>query len=84
LSQKKIIKEIDNKFTCFAICVIIEKGIFITGGESHDINVFRTDDYNCIQTFKEAHNDNIYGITQLKNGKIVSYSGDSKIKIWSI
>ena len=84
LSQKKIIKEIDNKFTCFAICVIIEKGIFITGGESHDINVFRTDNYNCIQTFKEAHNDNIYGITQLKNGKIVSYSGDSKIKVWSI
>ena len=84
LSQKKIIKEIDNKFTCFAICVIIEKGIFITGGESHHINVFRTDNYNCIQTFKEAHNDNIYGITQLKNGKIVSYSGDSKIKVWSI
>ena len=84
ISQKNIIKEIENNFTCFAVCVLKEKGIFVTGGESNDINVFRSDNYNLILTFKNAHYDNIYGIIQLKNGNIVSFSGDTNINIWSI
>ena len=84
ISQKKIIKEVENNFTCFAVCVLSDKEIFITGGESNDINVFRNDNYNLIFTFKNAHYDNIYGIVQLKNGNVVSFSGDNHISVWAI
>ena len=84
LKKKNVIKEVENNFTCFAVCFLNEKGIFITGGESFDINVFKCDNYELIHTFNDAHKDNIYGIVQLKNGEVASFSGDCFIKVWNI
>ena len=83
LNEKKIIKNIDNKFKCWGICIINDKGVFLTGGYSKDIRVYRSDNYECIQIVKDNNNDNINGIIELINGTIVTYSDDKSIKIWS-
>ena len=68
----------------YTITLIEDKGIFLVGGESKDIRIYRNDNYECIQTIKQAHNNSIVGFNQLKNGKIISYGLDSYIKIWSL
>ena len=83
INEYKIIKEIKNEFLCFGICTIEEKGIFLTGGKSQEIRIYRTDNYECIKIIKDAHNDEIYGIIELNNGTIASYGYEETIKIWS-
>ena len=81
LSEKKFIKEINNQFKSFTIYSLIDKAIFLVGGRSNDINIFRSDNYECLQTIKKAHNRFIKGFIRL-NEFILSYSIDGKIKIW--
>ena len=78
----KIIKEINNPFQCYAITLIEDKGIFIVGGRSKDIRIYRNDNYECIQTIQNAHDDNINGFIELKDCSIASFSKDKRIKIW--
>ena len=81
--KKEIIKEINHPFQCFAITLIKDKGIFLVGGKSKDIMIYKNDNYKCIQTIKDAHeNDDIYGFIDLKNNTMISYS-NKVIKIWS-
>ena len=82
INQKKIIKFINNKFQCWTINIIKEKEIFLTGGKSNNIKVYRSDNYNCIQIIKNAHKDYINGILLLNNDRILSYSDDKKICVW--
>ena len=83
ISKKEIIKEIDNEFDCYGICLIKNKGIFLVGGWGKNIRVYRNDTYDYIQTIYNAHNEWIYGFIDLKNGKFASFSVDNKIRIWS-
>ena len=83
ISKKEIIKTIHNPFRCFWISLIEDKGIFLVGGYSNDIRIYRNDNYECIQEIKDAHNDEIYGFIELKDGSIASFSEDATIKIWS-
>jgi len=83
LSEKNIIKEIINNFLCWGICVIKEKGVFLIGGKSNNINVFRNDNYECIQIINNAHSNFINGIIELKDKSILSFSDDKIINIWS-
>ena len=81
----KIIKDID----CKIICVLNDKNIFLTGGYEigkyyKDITVFRNDNYKLIHIIRGVHEDEIYGIVYLKNGKFVSFSEDETLKIWSL
>ena len=80
--NKKIIKEINIPFKCFGIRLIEDKGIFLIGGKSKDIRIYRSDNYECIQIIQNAHYDDILGFVGLKDGSILSYSVDKKIKIW--
>ncbi len=84
ISKKEVIKEIKNTFQCFGICLIEEKGIFLIGGRSKDIKIYRSDNYECIKTIKDIHNEYIKGIIELNDGSIASFSRDMKIKIWSL
>jgi len=84
ISEKKIIKQIKNEFWVLGICVIENKEIFLVGGVSKDIRIYRTDNFEFVQTIKNAHEQYIVGITQLNNGLIISYSYDHHIKIWDI
>ena len=83
ISKKEIIKTIDNPFQCWAISLIEDKGIFLVGGISKNIRIYRNDNYECIQEIKDAHNNNINGFIELKDGSIASFSYDQTIKIWS-
>ena len=83
IDKKKIIKEIENPFLCLGIKLIENKRIFIVGGKDiYDIIIYNSDNYEYIDTIKNAHDDNIFGFVELKDGRIASYSDDAKIKIW--
>ena len=84
ISTQKIINEIKLDFQIIGIKSIENKGIFLIGGNSKDIKIYRGDNYELIQTIKNAHDENIYGFIELKNNSIVSYSDDKTIKIWSL
>ena len=81
--KKEIIKTIRNPFYCWGISLIEDKGIFLVGGESKNIRIYRNDNYECIQEIKDAHNHYIRGFIELKDGSIASFSEDDTIKIWS-
>ena len=82
--NNKIIKEINIPFNCLGIRLIEDKGIFLIGGKSKDIRVYRNDNYECIQIIQNAHDNYILGLVELKDGSILSYSWDKKIKIWNL
>ena len=84
IKEKKIIESLENNFTCWAICFIPNMNIILYGGMVNDLYICRSDNYELIQQIKNAHNGNIRGINQLKNGLIASVSEDFKIKIWKI
>ena len=65
------------------ISLIEDKGIFLVGGQSKDIRIYRNDNYECIQEIEAAHNKGINGFIELKDGSIASFSDDETIKIWS-
>ena len=82
ISNKVIIKDINNPFQCNGITLIEDKGIFLVGGLSRDIRIYQNDNYECVQVIKNAHDDDIFGFVELKDKSIVSYSRDKKIKLW--
>ncbi len=82
ISKKEIIKEINHPFQCYAIYLIKNKGIFLVGGISKDIMIYRNDNYECVQTIKDAHDDYIMDFIELKDGTIISYS-NKIMKIWT-
>ena len=83
ISEKKIIKKIDIPFQCNGIIIIKEKGIFLIGGLSNDIMIYRINDYENIEIIKNAHNDFIIGFNRFRDNLFVSFSKDKTIKIWS-
>ena len=83
LSEKRVVKNIFNKFIIYGICVIENKGVNIIGGASNDIKVYRNDNFECIQSIENAHYYDISDIIKLDNGNIVSCSYDRTISIWS-
>ena len=83
LLKKTIIKEISIFFYCYGIKTIKKKGLFLVGGEKKDIILFRNINYECIQIFKNIHDDYINGFIELQNNLFGSYSNDGKIKIWT-
>ena len=82
ISNKIIIKGINCPIICKGIILIENKGIFLIGGKSKHIRIYRNDNYQCIKIFRNAHDESINGFVELKNGTILSYSDDKKIKIW--
>ena len=91
LKEKKIIKEIDNKIICYGICVVENKGFFLTGGFSSEIKIYRNDSFDCIKIIQESHEfigngwlgPIIFGFVHIKNRNIIiSYSNANYIKVW--
>ena len=83
LNKKQIINSIKIPFRCNGITSIEEKGLFFVGGWSYDIQIYRIDNYKCIETIECAHHNYIVGFCKLINGLICSYSADNSINIWS-
>ena len=84
IKEIKIIKSIEIPFRCNGIITIEEKGIFLMGGWSNDILIYRNDNYECLSRISNAHNNYIVGLCELKNGLLLSFSGDKTMKIWSL
>ena len=84
INEKQIIKNIENKFMCWGICVIENKGLFITGGYCKDIKIYKNDNYECIQIIKDVDDRMIFGFVRLKNGLIASYGSNKKLILWSL
>ena len=85
INEKKVIKKIDNYLIVWCIYVLEEIGIFLTVGVgSKSIRIYNNENYQCIQTIKGTHNDDIIGIIYLNNNLIATYSFENNIKIWSI
>ena len=82
ISNKKIIKEIDNNFGCLGILILKEKGLFFISGFSKNFKIYKCDNYECIYIENDCHNNFIKGFTQINNFSIVSYSYDKYINIW--
>ena len=83
IKQKSIFLCFLNDFQFLGAGLIKEKNIFVIGGMDQKINVYRSNDYYCIQTINDAHDDYIVGFTVLPNKLLLSYSQDRKIKVWS-
>ncbi len=83
INKKQIINSIEIPFRSNGITSIEEKGVFFIGGWSCDIQIYRIDNYECIETIKCAHDNYIVGFCKLMNGLICSFSGDHSINIWS-
>ena len=90
LSKKKIINEINNQIICYGICVIKNKNLFLTGGFSSDIRIYRCDNYFCVRII-QSNNKIInngwlglifHGFDELKSGEIISYTNDKNIQVW--
>ena len=75
------IKNIFNNFCCWGICLIKDKNLFLVSGKSESFNIYRCDNYECIQSIVNVHKDSITGLIETKDESILSYSND--IKIWS-
>ena len=84
LTQKKVIKEINNNFHTWGLCYVKSKGIILVGGRSKNIIILDKDNLNCIDIVKEAHENDINGFTLLDNDNIASFSWDKTIKIWKL
>ena len=82
ISEKNIIKEINIPFISNGILYIESKGIILIGGISKDIKVYRSDNFECIQTIEDAHEFSINGFIELFDGSIVSFSSDGKMMVW--
>ena len=83
ISKEMILYTIIIPFQCLGIKTIYDKGVFLVGGYSKDLLIFRSDNYEIIQTVKNAHKQYIEGITELWNGMIATHGWDTTIKIWS-
>ena len=76
-----IVYEIENTSQVFSI-LILNPGYIITGGQDKIIRIYQNNTYQLIHSISSAHEDEIIGLTLLKQGFIASYSDDSTIKIW--
>ena len=84
LEDKKVIKEINNGFNCWGIGVLDNLGIIITVGEGKNIKVYKKDNYEYIKDINDIHNDDIEGIINLNDDRILTYSWDNSIKIFEV
>ena len=83
INNFEIIQEIDNLSLCYAIYYLPKKKIFLTGGKGKEIRVYDSENYKCLQTITDAHDNIINGFCELKSGEIISYSWDRNFKIWN-
>ena len=81
--NKTILREIKNEFNCFSIFNIENKGIFLVSGMNNIIKVYRSDNYENIQTITNLDiEDIIKGFIEYENNLIISYSKNSIFYMW--
>ena len=82
ISQKEIIQDLSILSFSYNFMSINNKGIFFVT-QFNDISIFRSDNFEMIQTIEKAHEDKIEDIICLKNGTIATITGN-EVKLWSL
>ena len=89
ISKLEIIKEITINYYCESIKLIKNKGLLLVGAHNPNNNnayinmyVYRSDNYELIQTIQNQHIWHIYGFLEINSHSIYSYSYDNNIKQW--
>ncbi len=83
INEKKIVKKVKAEYGCYGMGVDKEKGYFFVGGEDGILFVYKIDNYEIISVDERAHKADINGIERLKDGRIITWSSDDKLKVWS-
>ena len=83
ISEMNYSNFIHVNFFTWGICVVEDKNLILICGKNKNINVYRKDNFECIQIINDAHGDFITGVVELKDGSIASFGKDSFINIWS-
>ena len=78
--EKKVVHNITNSFQCFCICVVKNKDVFLIGGKSENIIMYKISNYEQIGKIEGIHNNYIRGIINLTDDSIASFSDDKTIK----
>ena len=86
ISKREIIEQIPINYFCYSIKSINNKGLLLVGGKDQNndifnIYVYRSDNYELIQTIENAHKYYTRGFLEINNHLIYSYSYDG-IKNW--
>ena len=87
ISKLEIIKEIKINYKCYSIKLIKNKGLLLVGAETNmksntNMYIYRSDNYELIQTIQNQHIWHIYGFLEINSHLIYSYSYDNNIKQW--
>ena len=83
--KRDVVKDIDNGFQCFCICVTRDKKNFLIGGQQKTIiKVYSCSDYEFKYSVEDLHHNYVRGIINLKDGSIASYSDDKTIQIYKL
>lgn len=75
-----------NSFSNIWSILILENGLIFTGSEDKELRAFEinNNEIQFLYSFKNAHNDTICTINQLKDFNIIIGSGDGNISIWDV
>ncbi len=85
VEKRDVVKDIDNGFQCFCICVTRDKKNFLIGGQQKTIiKVYSCSDYEFKYSVEDVHHDYVRGIINLNDGSIASYSDDKTIQIYKL
>ena len=81
------IKTIEDDSSQIAHLLLLSDGRLASCSFYSTINIYSINEnnsYHCDYTIDTKHDDKVFYICQLDNGKLVSGSGDGVIKIWTI
>ena len=81
ISKRKVLKNIENKFNCRAICKIYDKNIVLILDSHNDLRIYSTKDFTQIQLYENIIHKPLLGICCLKNNTFALYSYDGTIYI---
>lgn len=84
ISKMEIILKISNNFAVWGIIFFDNKGIFLVGGMSNDIQIYKTYQFKCINHLININERSINGFLELINGKFLKNDQGGNIKIWEL
>lgn len=68
--------------TVSALALSADKSFLYSVSWDRTLKVWRTEDFRCIQSIPDAHDDAINAIASSSDGRVYTGSADKKIKIW--
>ena len=83
IKEKKIVKKVPAEYGCYGMGVDNVKNYFFVGGEDGIMFIYKIDNYELISIDGRAHSADINGFERLNDGRIITWSSDDKIKVWS-